>query len=233
MYHSITFGDKNTWDDWHLIPSTRPLVAPPPVKTKFVEIPGMDGSYDLTTWLTGRPVYQNRSGSIEFVVANDYLPWAVAYSNIMNYLHGQRMNMVLEDDPEYYYKGRFSVNSWKSDKWYSTITISYTLNPWKYRSESTMEPWKWDPFNFYTGVIQNFQAHPVSGSTTVVLYGYPMPATAKFTCSSPMVLTFRGKTYNLSAGENVFEDLIIADGPNTLSFSGNGTVGIDYTGGSL
>ena len=28
MYHSITIGDKNTWDDWHLIPATRPLFHP-------------------------------------------------------------------------------------------------------------------------------------------------------------------------------------------------------------
>ena len=29
MYHSITIGDKNTWDDWKIIPVSRPVVAPP------------------------------------------------------------------------------------------------------------------------------------------------------------------------------------------------------------
>ena len=29
MYHSITIGDKNTWDDWHMIPVTPPVIAPP------------------------------------------------------------------------------------------------------------------------------------------------------------------------------------------------------------
>lgn len=29
MYHSITIGDKNTWDDWKMIPVSRPVVAPP------------------------------------------------------------------------------------------------------------------------------------------------------------------------------------------------------------
>lgn len=28
MYHSITIGDKNTWDDWKMIPVSRPVVAP-------------------------------------------------------------------------------------------------------------------------------------------------------------------------------------------------------------
>ncbi len=43
MYHSITIGNKNTWDDWHLIPATRPLFNPPTVKTNMVNIPGGDG----------------------------------------------------------------------------------------------------------------------------------------------------------------------------------------------
>ena len=58
MYHSITIGDKNTWDDWHLIPTTRPLFAPPGVKKNIVSIPGGDGSLDLTEALTGRPTYK-------------------------------------------------------------------------------------------------------------------------------------------------------------------------------
>ena len=63
MYHSITFGTKNTWDDWHLIPKTRPLVNPPTVKTNYVDIPCGDGVLDLTETLACRPVHNNRNGS--------------------------------------------------------------------------------------------------------------------------------------------------------------------------
>ena len=72
MYHSITFGDKNTWDDWHLIPSTRPLVNPPSRKKNTVDIPGADGSLDLSNVVSGHPVYENRSGSFEFIVENGF-----------------------------------------------------------------------------------------------------------------------------------------------------------------
>ena len=233
MFHSITFGDKNTWDDWHLIPVTRPVIAPPQVRSKYVEIPGMDGAYDLTEWLSGRVNYQNRSGTIDFAVENDHMPWHVLYSTILNYLHGKRMHVILEDDPEYYYDGRMTVNTWKSDKWYSTIAIGYTMDPWKYRVGSTKERWKWDPFNFYTGVIQNFEAYQVSGSASVMLYGYAMPAPIKFTCTSPMTMTFSGRTYNLPAGESILEGIGLKEGPNILVFNGNGTIGIDYRGGSL
>ena len=84
MYHSITFGDKNTWDDWHLVPASRPLFNPPTVKTKIIDIPGANGNLDLSDSLTKYPVYNNREGQIEFIVMNDYWEWYDAYSTIMN-----------------------------------------------------------------------------------------------------------------------------------------------------
>lgn len=138
MYHSITFGNKNTWEDWHLVPSSRPVFNPPALKEKYLDIPGGDGNIDLTEALTGYPVYQNRTGSVEFIVMNDYWPWQEAYSAICDYIHGQRMKAVLEDDPDYYYEGRFKVNKWKSDKDYSKITIDYNVSPYKKRHDMTV-----------------------------------------------------------------------------------------------
>lgn len=233
MFHSVNFGDKNSWDDWRLIPSSRPFIAPPPVQTKFVEIPGMDGSYDMTDWLAGRPTYQNRSGAIEFVIADDSKSWATIYSEIMNYLHGKSMRLTLEDDPGYYYEGRFAVSQWKSDKWYSMISITYSLYPWKRVINSTGEEWEWDPFNFYTGVIQSFNAYPIDGTETILIYGTPYRESPKFTSTAAMTVEFNGNTYELPEGETTIDDIILEEGPNTLTFTGTGVIGIDYRGGSL
>lgn len=139
MYHSIDFGDKNTWESWHLVPTSRPVVAPPKQKTKTVDIPGGSGIVDLSESLTGYPVYSNRTGSFEFIVLNDFYeqvkydtPWHEIYTDIMNHLHGRTMKMILEDDPDYYYEGRFAVDQWNSDKWHSKITISYDVGPYKW-----------------------------------------------------------------------------------------------------
>ena len=233
MYHSVTFGNKNTWDDWHLIPTTRPVINPPQFVSNMVEIPGMDGSYDMSEWLSGRPNYKDRTGSLEFAVANDYTNWTIAYSAISNYLHGQKMRMKLEDDPGFYYEGRFTVNKWKSDKWYSLITINYVVNPWKKSVVGTSDPWLWDPFSFTTGVIQDYSSYQVSGSATVNVVGMRQPISPTIISSTPMVVTFKGKTYNLSAGRNNFSDMIFDEGNNSLTFTGTGTITIDYTGGSL
>ena len=158
MYHSITFGDynaslgkftgKNTWDDWFLLPSTRPVVAQAGVSTNFVEIPGRkDGPIDLSEYLTGGVVYGQRSGSFEFYVDNDHEYWESIRYKISDYLHGKKLKMCLEDDPAYYYEGRFSLESWASEAVCSKVTINYVVGPYKYRIWGT-GPWLWDPFNF-------------------------------------------------------------------------------------
>lgn len=170
--HSITIGIdpitklacRNTWTDWGLIPSSRPLVNMPEVNSKYLEIPGMNGKYDLTDALCNYPTYGMRTGSWEFHIAHDVLApkygvsedhvWEVVYEEIAGYLHGQGLRCILDDDPWYYYDGRFSINSFKSNKAYSTITIDYTLEPYKWSILSTADiNWPWDPFDFSRGVV--------------------------------------------------------------------------------
>ena len=147
--------DRNTWNNWHLIPTSRPTFSMPSQKTNSIEIPGTDGVIDLSYALTKYPTFSNREGSFEFIVENDFKPWNVLYSEIAAFIHGQRLRCVLEDDPEYYYEGRFWIESWNSNNngTYSTITIGYSVNPYKTLILSTSDTWIWDPFNFYTGVI--------------------------------------------------------------------------------
>lgn len=143
-FHSITIGEKNTWDDWFLVPSSRPLVSPPPPRVSYAELIGGDGSVDLTTNLTKNPTYGNRTGSWEFIVINrgqvpvhngGIIPdnWTVRYSTIMAYLHGKTFDIILDDEPGFYYTGRLAVESWTtgSRPGNSTITISYNVDPYK------------------------------------------------------------------------------------------------------
>ena len=157
MYYSLTFydeyGSKNTYDDWCLVPTERPSFQPPSFSSNMLEIPGRNGLLDVSTLLTGYPTYGNRIGSWEFLIYNSPRPWYETYSNILNYLHGQHKKVFMEEEDAYEYEGRFTVDSFTSGKNYSTIQINYELQPYKISKWSTLEPWKWDPFNFQTGVI--------------------------------------------------------------------------------
>lgn len=246
MYHSITFGDKNTWEDWHLVPSSRPLFNPPSVKTKIIDIPGGNGSLDLSDSLTKYPLYNNREGDIEFIVMNDYWEWYEAYSTIMNYLHGKTMIAILEDEPDYYYVGRFSVNSWKSQKDYSRITISYSVKPFKY-------------FVGQSPVVIDIPMNPKTVTFTRDDYGN-IPSRPEFSVTSEMYMRFVNNELGVNKTVklipeivNSFDDLIfygpivqmtfsltIVSSPLTdftgndiLDYSGNQIMGVDTGNGSV
>lgn len=253
MYHSITFGDKNTWDDWHLVPSSRPVFNPPEQKVKTLDIPGGDGLIDLSQALTGYPVYQNRIGSFEFLVMNDYRPWQILYSDIMDYLHGQTMRAVLEDDPEYYYHGRFSVNAWKSEKNWSKIVIDYSVSPYKWTIQSSIDDWLWDPFNFQNGKILTGMFRDIGVTTTkkTLTLHYDLlgraPVCPKFVVSSTAHQGVNIHFTNSTLGIDVTK--LIPDGteevPECIFFgasgawielwcdSGTATVSIDFRNGRL
>lgn len=253
MYHSITFGDKNTWDDWRLVPSSRPLFNPPAQKVKTLDIPGGDGLIDLSQALTGYPVYQNRTGSIEFIVMNDFKPWHTAYSDIMDYLHGQTMRAILEDDPEYFYEGRFTVNAWKSEQHWSRIVIDYSVGPYKWSVLSSIDDWLWDPFNFQNGVIRAkfFKNIAVTTATTTrrlaaTLFGRA-PVCPNFIVTSTARRGIHIRFVNSQLGLDVTK--LLPDGtiqiPEFVFFgdqgatiylwcdSGSGTVSIDFRQGRL
>lgn len=148
-YHSLSFKyeengvtvNRNTWSNWHLIPSSRPVVAQPAANYKYVDIPGRDGSLDLSDYLVGRPTYSDRSGSFTFYVANEdpetgkkYGNWVSRKQEIAQFLDGRRiMKMTLEDDMSYYYLGRFFLKEWASGENFSQVTIEYRVKPYKYK----------------------------------------------------------------------------------------------------
>ena len=138
MYHSLYFVklDKdegiNTFEDWHIVPDSRPLFMPPSVRTEYVIIPGSMGALDYTGVLTGSVQFDDRTGSWTFYVLNGYQEWYQLYSQILNYIQGKKFRIWLEDDPNHYYIARLTVDKWDSKKDWSKIKISYVADPQRY-----------------------------------------------------------------------------------------------------
>lgn len=248
MYHSITFGNKNTWDAWHIVPDSRPVVSTPPVKTQFVSIPGMDGSLDFTEVLSGGVKYENRSGSWTFYVMNDYgepnydfNAWNELYAAIIQHIHGQRMFIWMEDDPEYIYGGRFTLDKWDSPKDYSKITINYVIDPYKYKghldgdgnvvrdteNSTAAIDWKWDELFDLTIKYGKFDVDGTKTRSFVNDTDIDIELCIKV--SNPMTVVYEGETYELKPGYNRESGIIIRPGSsNRMEFQGNGTVTVDY-----
>lgn len=155
--------DKNTWESWHLIPGSRPTLPLPKQKTKIIDgIPNTNGQMDLSLKEVPYPLFENREGTFSFIynpiysyAYGDYKDWVTLKTEISEFLHGRELRMILEDDPGYYWQGRFSLESWESnnDGSGSTVTIGYSVYPYKRSICSTIQEWLWDPFNFYNGVV--------------------------------------------------------------------------------
>lgn len=248
--HSITFGEVNTWDDWHLVPKERPSFNMPKFKTHTIDIPGADGEIDLSTALTGFPTYGNRTGEWEFLVMNGYGEWYDRYSEIASYLHGQKFKAVLEDDLAFYYEGRFEVGNWSSEKDWSTLKIKYNVEPYKKSRQTTSEEWLWDPFNFQNGIIQTeyFKDIIVNSPSAYTTTDYTevvgrMPIVPTFYSSGAIDILFSNSELGISNyaftvdGTKTDTGVIFSNhSPNnsvTLGFKGQGSLSIDFTIGRL
>lgn len=242
LYHSITIGKMNTWDDWHLVPTSRPLVVPPPVKTHFIEIPGRDGVLELSQAIYGKPLYSNRSGSWEFMILQPWdvqkcfepEEWYERYSTIMNYIHGKELDVILDDEPDFYYTGRLSVESLSSQKDWSTITINYNFEPYKKEIGSSAARWLWDPFNFETDTVMSYKNMKVDGTLTVTYDAVAELSTPVFNCTTANItVEFNEVVYNLKKGTNEVSAIHMGPGENTFIFRGTGKVTLEVIGGMI
>lgn len=256
--HSIIFGSKHSWNDWGLVPSERPSVALPSVNTYTIDIPGANGQLDLSEVLLGFPTYKNRTGTWKFNIAHDQTnyTWDRLYEAMANYLHGRKRQCILTDDPAYFYDGRYTVEQISSGKNFSTISVKYTLDPFKWMTWTTCGDWLWDPFDFIYGEItksdfanlpvvandQNFKVWtqsqvgmaPVTPTITV----NSSDGTSGMTLLIDNVGTGKGvKTFELQNGVNVNPQIMIscpdADSTTRIVVYGEGTISFDFRPGRL
>lgn len=178
MFHSVYFGNMNSFSDWHLVPDGRQVLVSPEVKTLIVDIPGAEGSVDLSEVITKYPLYKNRTGSLKFHVLNDVVSWTSLYEEIMSVLHGRQTTLSFEDDPDWYYKGRFSVN-WISnnDGTWSDVEIAYDLEPFKY-------------FKTPITITNTINSSSVSHTIFQSVKSFPVIPTVNITSNSTNDLTF-------------------------------------------
>ena len=231
-YLGITFDEeKHTYDDWGLrIKSVN--IGLPQAKKNQIEIPGADGYLDMTDYFGTR--YENRTIKIECDVEDrSYENWASKISQVSNYLHGKKHNLVLDWDKGYYYTGRGAVKVEKENRPYSMITLEFDCDPYKYEIYDSSGNWLWDPFSFVDGIIRNYGNLEVNGTLELQVIGSAMSIVPEITASTVMTVEYNGETYELFSGLNYLPDLEITEGEHIMTFTGNGTVSVLYRGGSL
>lgn len=129
--HGVIFGDKHTYRDWGLLTKSRPKISPPTPKYKMIAVPGSDAVIDLTERLTGQVHYEPRTIQFEFVMMAPRAKWPTLYSEIMNHMHGQRIRIIMDDDPNFYYTGRVTVGDLDPEKKTAVLEMTAEVEPYK------------------------------------------------------------------------------------------------------
>ena len=138
MYYSLTFKpdsnashDRNTWDDWQLIPDSPPMIPFPELETVYVDIPGrVAGPLDLTG--VAKPItYKRMTGSWTFMKdIQSKTDRETVFNTLRSFFSGKVMKVIRsDDDPNHYFIGRFVVSLPVATRNPLSITISYDLEP--------------------------------------------------------------------------------------------------------
>lgn len=109
-------------------------LEPPEPKVYTVDIPGGNGTIDLTEAVSGDTAFNNRKQEFEFYIV-DISDFEKIKTKISNFLHGKSFYYKLTMDPDYMYHGRFTISSYEH-KMYTVgkvgiIKITIDADPYK------------------------------------------------------------------------------------------------------
>ena len=134
MMKGIRFGTIHSFDDLHLVLSTM-KIPPAKPKTSFIDLPGADGSVDLTEAF-GRVKYSNRDASFTFTVLPNQ-DFEQIKRFVCGKINGSKMKILVEKDPDYFWNGRCYVDEYNSDAALNQIVVAAILDPYKLKETET------------------------------------------------------------------------------------------------
>lgn len=209
---TVIFGEYDTAaHGWTLTGCT---LSAPEQKTNYVEKPGGDGSWDLSTALTeGIPRYRNRSLTVRLENSEGTRAEREGLiDRMVNLLDGLEWPVVLPDRTDYYLTARLHVAVEYNDLAHAAVVVSGVCEPWIYHGEETViEVTATETTQAVT--LQN------NGRRAVV----PTLET-----NDAVQLVYGSALINLSAGIYQWPLLLLTPGDHVLEYSGAGALKITY-----
>lgn len=209
----ITFGELHSYRDLKLL-LNKPEIGAPPVKKKELDIEGADGSLDYTDFF-GRPTFGNVTHKFAFSSIIPRSDQLTQYTQIKNALHGQKLRIILDDDPGFYYVGRCYVSSYTNEKGIASIDVECECEPYKYKLARTVV------------------SRAISGTEVITLTNGRKRAVPEITATAPMTIVFGGGSWANAAGTFVIPELELVQGENPVTVTGAGTITFTWQEGDL
>lgn len=203
----VTFGNYHSFENLSLILNSKEIGSPS-IKTVKIDINGADGELDLTDFF-GEPKYENVTHKFNFSTIVPQAQFLSLFSAVKDAVHGKKMRVILDDDPQFYYIGRLSVSSFTNEKNIGIISIEADCDPYKYRLEKTVV------------------SRAVNGTDIVVLTNSrkrAVPEVRIETESSLNIVYQESNIWDLGSGSFTLPELELAEGENAVTVTGVGNI---------
>lgn len=212
----ITFGSLHSYRDLGLLLVSKEIGSPP-IKENKIDIEGADGSLDLTEFF-GEAKYENVVHKFDFALSVPPQSYPSIFSQIKNALHGKKMRIILDDDPQFYYLGRLSVSGFTNDRGAGYLSIDADCDPYKYKISKTKV------------------SQAVSGTQTITLTNGRKRAVPLVTIQaegSIRIVYGSSNIWDLGSGSYTLPELELSDGGNPVTVTGTGTISFEWQEGDL
>lgn len=209
-------------------------IGSPEAVTSYQQIPGSSYYLDLMKAVktNNEPILGRRKIVAGFDCFGRMEEWSTRYSALLNFINGQEIKMILDTDPQFYYKGTVLVESQKEDYATCDYTLTLDADPYKYDMLLSTDDWLWDPFNFQTGIILRMRSREITAENNSILVPRgevgTIPIIIVERMDNMMSVIHEGKQYSLKHGRNRIPQIRVGRKEVTLFFTGTGIVSIEF-----
>ena len=192
------------------------VIGGPEVKTAYVDVPGLQGSKDMTEALGVGVVYGDRELVFQFYLDPD-TDQNAQYSKLLSTIHGKKARIIRDADPRHYFEGRIFVEPELEQQGHTYIaTITATCRPFlKAKNPTTVNT-----------------ALTTTAATVSLMNNGARPILPTLTLTSAATLTIGGTSVALNAGSHQNLAFIMQPGMNTFTArttSGTATLTVTFT----
>lgn len=204
------FGERLSYEDYEAIMNYA-RILPPSVKENYVDIAGGNSSIDLTE-AVGGVVYED--GEIDFKFT---LKDRKQKDQMKNDLHGKRMQIVLDREPDFYYDGRVKCTKEEWKKGLHELYFTAKVKPYKYEVREFI----------HTESITSLRDKKIYIENT------RMPVMPRITVTGTLYVTYEGMKYTFTDGVYQFPEFTFYEGRNNILIHGKGTIKFEFRRGQL
>ena len=203
----ISINGIHTAKDLHFV-MTMQKIETPTVKTYKTDVPGRNGSLDLSEFLTGDIQYNNRQLNFKFLANGNRTDVIKIISSFMNY-HGRNAEIITDDFSDYYYSGRMTAK-YVDFGVYVEFELSVDAEPFRMAKEKQQ------------AVFQ------INSAAIFSINNPGVPVIPTVTVSDSVTIIRNEKRFSLSKGKYYENELKLFNGRNDFSIEGNAEVIFEY-----